>query len=418
MVNVPEKTKLLAYAPRNDISVAYWQDASPLTMAGASIPLSSEAEHVGILRASSGSNLPSITSRLASHSRSLYSIISCGLARNHRGNPAASLRVESCYSAPKLFSGLATLCLSSSDLNVLSLHRRTTLQRLQRLHPRTPAPVIHFLSGSLPAAALLHQHQFTLLHMVALLGPGNILHQHGLYMLHQEVPNSWFVQLRQTCAQYSLPDPIQVLTSPPPKPVYKSLVKTCIRSFWHKNLASKAANLPSLRYLRPNFLPLGTGPHPLWWTCQSSPSAVRAATVQAKMLSGRYRSCWMRRHWTDETGECRLPGCGKSPGDVAHLLSGECTALQPHQATALLHLQELLAPYPQILPIVLSALDADREASTTFILDPSTDPRVIVLCQQQGQGSVLGPLFRACRAWVWAAHRTRMRLLGLSDYLL
>ena len=91
MVNVPEKTKLLAYASKSDVSVAYWQDAAPLTMSGASLPLSSQAEHVGILRSSSGSNLPSITSRLASHTKSLYSIISCGLARNHRGNPAASL---------------------------------------------------------------------------------------------------------------------------------------------------------------------------------------------------------------------------------------------------------------------------------------------------------------------------------------
>ena len=93
-------------------------------------------------------------------------------------------------------------------------------------------------------------------------------------------------------------------------------------------------------------------------------------------------------------------------------------ALQPHLATTLLHLQELLAPYPQILQIVLTTLDGNREQSTTFLLDLSTDPQVLVLCQQQGQTSVLSPLFRACRAWVWSAHRTRMRLLGLSDYLM
>ena len=162
MVNVPEKTKLLAYAPKGDISVSYWQEATPLSMEGASLPLSSQAEHVGVVRASSGSNLPSITSCIASHTKSLYSIISCGMARHHRGNPAASLRVEACYSSPKFFSGLASLCLSLSDLHILWLHRRTTLQRLQRLHPRTPAPAVHFLSGSLPALALLHQHQLTL----------------------------------------------------------------------------------------------------------------------------------------------------------------------------------------------------------------------------------------------------------------
>ena len=83
MVNVTEKTKLLAYSPKENISVKYWQEAAPITMAGAPIPLSSQAEHVGVLRASCGSNLPSITSRIASHSKSLYSIISCGMARQH-----------------------------------------------------------------------------------------------------------------------------------------------------------------------------------------------------------------------------------------------------------------------------------------------------------------------------------------------
>ena len=67
--------------------------------------------------------------------------------------------------------------------------------------------------------------------------------------------------------------------------------------------------------------------------------------------------------------------------------------------------------------LVLSALDMDREASTTFLLDPSTNPLVIGLCQSYGRSSVLGPLFQVCRSWIWAAHRTRMRLLGLERYL-
>ena len=122
---------------------------------------------------------------------------------------------------------------------------------------------------------------------------------------------------------------------------------------------------------------------------------VRAATVQAKMLSGRYRTCWLRRHWTQESWACRLPGCGMVPGHVAHLLSVEGPALQPHLATTLQNLKVLLAPHPLLLPPVMAALHRARESVTTFFLDPSTD-----------------------RAWMWAAHRSRMRLLGLEKYLL
>ena len=417
MVNVPEKTKLLLYHPKGDNSAAYWQEVCPITMAGAALPLSSQAEHVGVLRCPGGSNLPSITARIAGHTKSLYSVISCGMARNHRGNPAASLRVESCYSAPKLFSGLASLLLSPADIKVLAAHRRLTLQRLQRLHPRTPAPALHFLSGSLPAPALVHKHQFTLLHQIAMLGPSNILHQHGIYILHYSVPNSWFTQLRALSLQYSLPDPLQILVSPPPKRRFKSLIKTAVCEYWRAALIAEAEPLTSLRYLRLPFLPLGRGAHPLWLTCGSSPSAVRAATVQAKMLSGRYRSCYLRRHWTGETGACRLPNCGMVPGDVAHLLSGECPALQPSLATTLSNLETLLAPHPHLLPPVMAALNGDREVVTTFFLDPSTDPLVIELCQLYDQRSVLGPLFQVCRAWIWGAHRTRMRLLGLERFL-
>ena len=245
MVNVREKTKLLLYHPKGDNSANYWQDVSPIVMNGAALPISTEAEHVGVLRSTGGSNLPSITARIAGHTKSLYSVISCGMARNHKGNPAASLRVESCYSAPKLFSGLASLMLSPSEMNVLGVHRRNTLKRLQRLHPRTPAPALHFLSGSLPAHALVHKHQFTLLHMVATLGPSNIIYQHALYVLHHSIKNSWFSQVRDLSQKYSLPDPLQILVSPPPQKKFKSTVKTTISSYWRYSLIDQAQACPA-----------------------------------------------------------------------------------------------------------------------------------------------------------------------------
>ena len=159
--------------------------------------------------------------------------------------------------------------------------------------------------------------------MIAHLGPTNILYQHGIYFLHHSIQKSWFSQLRSLSVQYSLPDPLQRLVSPSPKRQFKKTVTNAITVYWRNILIHQASSLSSLRCMRLNFLPLGLGPHPLWQTCKSSASAVRAATVQAKMLSGRYRSCWLRRHWTQESGACRLPGCGATPGDAAHLILAE-----------------------------------------------------------------------------------------------
>ena len=78
----------------------------------------------------------------------------------------------------------------------------------------------------------------------------------------------------------------------------------------------------------------------------------------------------------------------------------------------------MLSPYPQILALFMAVLNKESEVSTTFLLDPSTNPEVISLCQVLGQAAVLIPVFRACRAWVWTAHRIRMKLLGLEHYLM
>jgi hypothetical protein len=363
--------------------------------------------------------MPALLSRLSAHGKSLHSVISSGMARGHRGNPAASLRVEAVYCAPRLYSGLATLLLSRAEVSALHSHQKRTVEQLQRLYPRTPAPAVYLLSGSLPAPALLHLRQFGLLLMIARLGPDHILHRHGVYLLHHGVPTSWFAQVRQLCTQYSLPDPLLTLTSPPASVVaWKTANKSAVCAFWHAKLVADAAALPSLCFLRPAFLPLGRGAHPLWRTCGASATAVRAATVQARMLSGRYRTDWMRRHWAgEESGACRLPGCGAARGDLPHLLAGACPALAPALAHVLGFWDRVLATHPLLLTPVLSALQGPPGHFVTFVLDPSTDPAVIALCQQHGRG-VLDPLFRLSRAWVWAAHRERLRQLGLHQYLL
>ena len=228
---------------------------------------------------------------------------------------------------------------------------KVTLERLQRLYPRTPSSAVYFLSGTLPAPAILHMRQLGLLLMIALLGPTNILWKHGTYILNHSLKHSWFSQVRDLTLKYSLPDPLFTLAFPPSsKSTWKAKVKSAITAHWHKKLATEASNLPSLQFLRPSFLPLGRGTHPLWATSGSSSTTVRAATVQARMLSGRYRTDWLRRHWTGESGPCHLPTCNSTQGDLPHLLSGACTALAPTLARTLQYWEKCLSPLPHLLP--------------------------------------------------------------------
>ena len=148
-----------------------------------------------------------------------------------------------------------------------------------------------------------------------------------------------------------------------------------------------------------------------------SPRLKSKLKTQSCCISFLYGNSTLRRHWTQESGSCRLPGCGHVPGDVPHLLSGECPALQSLLATTLKNILDMLAPFPHLLPPVLAALEGDRETVTSFFLDPSTDKEVIKLVQLYGKLGVLCPLFQAACAWVWSAHRGRMRMLGLEYFL-
>ena len=79
----------------------------------------------------------------------------------------------------------------------------------------------------------------------------------------------------------------------------------------------------------------------------------------------------------------------------------------------------MLSPNRDLLSLLASAVSCNGKVSTaSFFLDPSTNPKVIALVQRYGKGPVLGPLFRVSRAWIWSAHRARMRLLGLERFLL
>ena len=74
-------------------SVEYWKAVNPIKVNGEPIKFTDTAEHVGVVRSVAG-NLPSILSRISAHKNALGAVLHTGLARSHRGNPAASLRIQ------------------------------------------------------------------------------------------------------------------------------------------------------------------------------------------------------------------------------------------------------------------------------------------------------------------------------------
>jgi hypothetical protein len=316
--------------------------------------------------------------------------------------------------------------MSSSELDTLDHHHKVQLERLQRLYPATPAPVVYFLAGAPPARCTLHMRQLSLLGMIARLGPDSILHQHGFNTLSSlprartaaaglAASQSWFGQVRGLAEQYGLPDPLYVLANPPPKGEWKAAVKRHLVPFWAERLRAHAATLDSLAMFRASHMSL-TRPSCIWTSCGSSGYEVRKAVVQARMASGRYRTCWFRRHFAAaETGVCRVPGCtGTSPGTLEHLATGQCPGLAEAVASATAHWVTFLIANPFLVSTLQVYTSSEPRQFLAFLLDPSVQPGVIALAQEHGKG-VADKLCHMARSWLYTLHRERLQKLGLWD---
>ena len=174
---IPTKTKILVTNPKplKSSPPTIPPDAT-WTVGGAPVSTSSQATHLGIVRSGHhSSNSPAVVTRIAAHARALFRLLNLGLAKGHRTNPATSLRIEQTFASPVHYSGLAPLLLTKPELSTLNVYSRKILTRILKLHDKTAVPAIHLLSGVLPAEAIVHIRQFSLLQMVAYLGPSNTL---------------------------------------------------------------------------------------------------------------------------------------------------------------------------------------------------------------------------------------------------
>ena len=150
-----------------------------------------KAKHLGIARTYDESNSSAIMDIMAAQNKALYSVLSVDHAKDHKANPAASLKVLDIYSTPIILNGITSLYLSNNDIELLVVHNIRNLQRLIRLHTQAPAPVLHLLPGLLPIKAQIHICHFTTLLMIDNLGPLNLLYQIASNLLKQG-SEPWF----------------------------------------------------------------------------------------------------------------------------------------------------------------------------------------------------------------------------------
>ena len=373
---VPSKIKLLpVYHKRHLPLVDYAEIVNSISIDDTDVQFVTQAEHVGVIRSCHG-NMENIQQRIINHKKSLAALGLAGVMKSSRTNPASSLRMHKLYAEPVLFSGVASVVLLKSELKVLQIHHKNTLQALQRLHPNTPRAVVYLLGGCLPAEAVLHARQLSLFMMICHRAD-DPLHRHGIFILGQCKANckSWFFQIQDICLKYRLPHPLTLLASPPPKLQFKALVKKAITKTWQIALIEECQNLQSLKYFRPELYSL-TNPHHLWTTAARNPFETAKAMVLAQMISGRYRSEMFCRHFSkNRHGYCSYHQCIEIEGTLEHILA-TCPAYTTTRERLFMICLEKTVMFPSLHQTIREVLASNEEIITKFFLEPISFPEV------------------------------------------
>ena len=205
-----------------------------------------------------------------------------------------------------------------------------------------------------------------------------------------------------------MPHPLTLLERPLSKYAFKKLTKSLVIDYWEQKLRLEAAILPSLSFFKPVFHSL-TSPHPIFWTAGSNPYEVSKAIIQSRMLSGRYRTALLTRHWSsNRSGFCQATCCLEIEESLEHILLW-C----PQYASAREKLIRLwlCTTDPRIHQLVFSLLLGPRLSLLQFILDASVNSTVITLCQKSGTDP-LKIIFHLTRTWCYTIHRERARMIG------
>ena len=139
------------------------------------------------------------------------------------------------------------------------------------------------------------------------------------------------------------------------------------------------------------------------------------------MLSGRYRTCLLAKHWSvgNPSGCCSLPNCwpNQTPGTLQHILL-ECHDLSPARLRVISLWAEYLLDNPSLFPIIRKyTLESEPSQQLQFLLDCSVLPDVISETQKHGQ-SVLDSLFYLTRTLCFSLHKARLKLLGKWNFKL
>ena len=154
-----------------------------------------------------------------------------------------------------------------------------------------------------------------------------------------------------------------------------------------------------------------SSPHPMFTTCSSNTFEANKSNCQAALLSGRYKTDLLSRHWVKENpnGFCVLcPGLNIQD-TLEHFLV-LCSSLMSTRVTILNFWHSFSIEDDQLCEILGSKLRSPTHTLLQFLIDPSTDSDIIRGVQQKT--IKIEEIYKLTRSWCYAIHRKKLQLTG------
>ena len=153
-------------------------------------------------------------------------------------------------------------------------------------------------------------------------------------------------------------------------------------------------------------------PSMVWLMAGNSSFECAKSIVVGKMISGRYRTDYLCRHWTpsNREGFCLADSCIDVKGDLAHMLF-LCPSLSFQRERLFKFWIDKSMCLPDLLHIMKQIVSSPLPVKMCFVLDPSLIPAVNVLCATHGI-TVLTHVYYLARTFAYYMHRAKLISLG------
>ena len=185
-------------------------------------------------------------------------------------------------------------------------------------------------------------------------------------------------------------------------------MKVC--EYWQRQFAEECTQLSSLKNFDPSRASLLV-PHPIWRLTGNCSYEVNKSIIAAKILSGRYQTEALSRHWSGNIGGyCAMSTCDKVVGDLEHLLLA-CPALEETRARLFSIWNQRLRHIPPLLSLFLSFINGPANEFIPFLLNPSSNSQILALTQVFGS-SIMENAMYFSRTFLYNIHKEKLKLMG------